>query len=81
MIGGLTQESSINTRSKVPILGDIPLFGQAFRTDRGTRSKTELYIVITPHVVRRYGAGGPMVPQPAPAPEISQPPGPDGPPA
>ena len=66
VIGGLTQESSINTRSKVPILGDIPLFGQAFRTDRGTKSKTELYIVITPHVVRRYEAGRPPAPpQPA----------------
>ena len=44
MIGGLTQESSITTRSKIPLLEDIPLFGQAFRTDRGTRSKIELYL-------------------------------------
>ena len=64
VIGGLTQESSITSRSKIPLLGDIPLFGQAFRTDRGTKSKTELYIVITPHIVRRYGAGTPAAPPP-----------------
>lgn len=53
VIGGLTQENVINSRSKVPVLGDVPLIGQAFRVDRSTKSKTELYIVITPHVIRR----------------------------
>lgn len=53
VIGGLTQESTITSKSKVPILGDIPVLGQAFRTDRKTKSKTELYIVVTPHIVRR----------------------------
>ncbi|MFM5924054.1 MAG: type II secretion system protein GspD [Novosphingobium sp.] len=53
VIGGLTQESTITTKSKVPLLGDIPLLSQAFRTDRKTRSRTELYIVVTPHIVRR----------------------------
>jgi general secretion pathway protein D len=40
----------------VPLLGDIPLLGQAFRTDKQTRSKTELYIIVTPHIVHRIGA-------------------------
>jgi len=53
VIGGLTQESSISSNSKVPLLGDVPLFGNAFRTTKTNRSKTELYIIITPHVVRR----------------------------
>ncbi|WP_185829141.1 type II secretion system protein GspD [Sphingomonas ginkgonis] len=53
VIGGLTQEDVINTKTKVPLLGDIPLVGQAFRTDRSTRAKTELYIIVTPHVIRR----------------------------
>jgi general secretion pathway protein D len=52
VIGGLTQENSLSTKSKVPILGDIPLLGQAFKNQRSTRSKTELYIVITPRIVR-----------------------------
>jgi len=55
VIGGLTQESSINTKDKVPLLGDIPLLGQAFRTDKSSRSKTELYIIVTPHIVHRVG--------------------------
>ncbi|HEX8514038.1 MAG TPA: hypothetical protein VF688_13145, partial [Allosphingosinicella sp.] len=52
VIGGLTQENNLKTRSKVPLLGDIPAVGNLFRVSRATRSKTELYIVITPHIVR-----------------------------
>ncbi|MFN2473682.1 MAG: secretin N-terminal domain-containing protein [Sphingomicrobium sp.] len=53
IIGGLSQEDVISTKTKVPLLGDIPLLGQAFRTDRHTQAKTELYIVVTPHIVHR----------------------------
>ena len=56
VIGGLTQDENIVTRTKVPILGDIPILGQAFRTDRDRRSKTELYIIVTPHIVHRVGS-------------------------
>ena len=52
VIGGLTQESNITTNAKVPLLGDVPLLGQAFRNDKTTKSRTELYIVVTPHIVR-----------------------------
>jgi len=56
VIGGLTQDENLNTKTKVPLLGDIPLIGQAFRTDRTSRSKTELYILVTPHIVHHVGA-------------------------
>ena len=52
VIGGLTQDNVINTKSKVPLLGDIPIAGSLFRFDSSTQAKTELYIVITPHIVR-----------------------------
>ena len=52
VIGGLTQENALQSKGKVPVLGDIPIVGNLFRVDRSTRSKTELYIVITPHIVR-----------------------------
>ncbi len=52
VIGGLTQDNVLTTRSRVPILGDVPLLGNLFRLHRSTLSKTELYIVITPHIVR-----------------------------
>ena len=57
IIGGLSQENVIQTKTKIPLLGDIPLLGQAFRTDRKTHSKTELYIVVTPHIVHRAVGG------------------------
>jgi general secretion pathway protein D len=63
VIGGLTQEDEIKTKSKVPLLGDIPLLGQAFRTDRKTRAKTELFIIVTPHIVHRIGSPAPPVVQ------------------
>ncbi|MCL6679860.1 type II and III secretion system protein [Sphingomonas sp. RG327] len=56
VIGGLTQDENITNKWKIPILGDIPILGQAFRTDRNTRSRTELYIIVTPHVVHRVGS-------------------------
>ena len=53
VIGGLTQEDVINSKTKIPLLGDIPILGQVFRTDRSQRAKTELYIVVTPHIIHR----------------------------
>jgi general secretion pathway protein D len=58
VIGGLTQDENLTTKTKVPLLGDIPIVGQAFRSDRQTRSKTELYIIVTPHIVHRVGSMG-----------------------
>ena len=52
VIGGLTQDNEIKSEFKIPILGDIPLLGELFSLEKSTRSKTELYIVITPHIVR-----------------------------
>ncbi len=52
VIGGLTQENTLTTTSKVPLLGDVPILGNLFRVNRSTRSKTELYIIITPRIVR-----------------------------
>lgn len=52
VIGGLTQENVLTTKSKVPLLGDIPLLGALFRNERSSNTKTELYIVITPRIVR-----------------------------
>jgi len=53
VIGGLTEENELSTRDKVPIAGDVPLLGQLFRVHKGSQTKTELYIVVTPHIVRR----------------------------
>jgi type II secretory pathway component GspD/PulD (secretin) len=51
LIGGLIQTSEEKRRSKVPILGDIPLLGLPFRTEQMTKAKTELLVILTPHIV------------------------------
>ncbi len=52
IIGGLTQENRIITRSHVAGLGDVPLLGNLFKLHQETGAKTELYIVVTPHIVK-----------------------------
>ncbi|HEY4070207.1 MAG TPA: secretin N-terminal domain-containing protein [Sphingomicrobium sp.] len=66
VIGGLTQDEVISSKSKVPLLGDIPIIGEAFRNERTTRSKTELYIIVTPHIIHRVGSRTEVVPANAP---------------
>ncbi len=51
VIGGLMENSKTTVKSKIPILGDIPLLGAAFSHNQKANSKTELIIFITPHVV------------------------------
>jgi len=55
VIGGLTQDENITNKGKVPILGDIPIIGEAFKNTHNTRARTELYIIVTPHIVHRVG--------------------------
>lgn len=62
VIGGLTQDETISTKSKIPLLGDLPIVGQAFRNERTTRSKTELYIIVTPRIIHRIGSRPDVVP-------------------
>ena len=52
VIGGLTEENRLDSNSKMPIAGDAPIFGNLFHARSSTLSKTQLYIVVTPHVVR-----------------------------
>lgn len=76
VIGGLTEENEIASNSEVPILGDIPLLGRLFGVDKGTKSKTELYIVITPRVVKgNYSENWQDMGAPPPAPSAPPTPG------
>ncbi len=51
VIGGLMQSQKTMTESKIPILGDIPLLGLAFKRKLKQEVKTELLIFLTPHIV------------------------------
>ena len=51
IIGGLMRNSDVQTISKVPILGSIPLLGALFRSKIVKKEKTELVIFITPRIM------------------------------
>jgi pilus assembly protein CpaC len=50
-LAGLLQHTSEQDISKVPLLGDIPILGALFRSNRFQRSETELVIIVTPYLV------------------------------
>jgi pilus assembly protein CpaC len=50
-LAGLLQHMSDQELSKVPLLGDIPIIGAAFRSNRFQRKETELVIIVTPYLV------------------------------
>ena len=52
VIGGLAQETDLKHHTKLPIIGDMPGLNVLFDAENSTRSKTDLYIIVTPHVVR-----------------------------
>jgi type II secretory pathway component GspD/PulD (secretin) len=70
VIGGLIQENTQRTESKVPLVGDIPLLGRVFRNTNTTSTRNELIIVVTPHVL---GIAGTTVPNAALPPGMSVP--------
>ena len=52
VIGGLIQETEQKTVQKIPVLGDLPLIGAAFRSTTTGKVKTELVIMITPKILK-----------------------------
>ena len=51
ILGGLIQEQDSEDVKKMPILGDIPIIGFFFRSTNVKKSKQELVILITPHII------------------------------
>jgi general secretion pathway protein D len=52
VIGGLIDDSTTDNENKVPALGDVPLLGWLFRNKAQENIKTNLYIFITPRVIK-----------------------------
>lgn len=52
VIGGLIDESTTMNQTKVPVLGDIPILGWLFRSKKESNAKTNLYIFLTPRVIK-----------------------------
>lgn len=55
LIGGLKSVSQIESETKVPLLGDIPILGFLFRSTSTTRQETSVAFQITPRIVTDRG--------------------------
>jgi general secretion pathway protein D len=56
IISGIIQDSFTKNVSKIPLLGDIPLLGFFFRYTSEQKKKTNLLIMLTPHIIQEPGA-------------------------
>jgi general secretion pathway protein D len=70
VIGGLLQQNDLSNVQKLPILGDIPLIGGFFRYRNDSASNTNLYIIVTPHILRNGLNPPPVKPLPSPLPAL-----------
>jgi general secretion pathway protein D len=52
VLAGLIQDNDSRTSNHIPGLGDLPLLGRLFGSDGTNRTKTEIVMSITPHIVR-----------------------------
>jgi len=52
VLGGLLQDDTSNSLEKVPGLGDLPVFGNLFKSEARSRKKTNLMVFLRPVVVR-----------------------------
>ena len=52
VIGGLMQTQKTSNIQKIPLLGDIPYLGNAFRRTINSDTKTELLIFLTPYILK-----------------------------
>lgn len=52
VIGGIMQDRLVESVSKVPILGDIPVLGHLFRSQTRQKIKTNLLLFLTPYIIR-----------------------------
>ncbi|HBA70952.1 MAG: type II secretion system protein [Geobacteraceae bacterium GWC2_55_20] len=59
IIGGLIQNTSNNDKTKIFLLGDIPLIGPLLSNSNTSKDKTELLLAITPRLVRGVSVPAP----------------------
>ena len=52
VLGGLIEDRTDNSKSQVPVLGDIPVVGGLFRYENRGRRKTNLLVFLRPYVIR-----------------------------
>lgn len=61
VLAGLIQDEDRSSITKVPGLGDLPLIGRLFSSNNDNRSKTEIVLLITPHIVHNLALPDPRL--------------------
>jgi pilus assembly protein CpaC len=61
-IGGLLDSTMSKDVDKIPILGDIPILGFFFRSEAARQERTELLVLVTPHILDPNNLPAPPVP-------------------
>ena len=51
LIGGIIETRETVSSTKIPLIGDVPVFGNLFKSRNKRLDKTELLVLITPHVL------------------------------
>ncbi|MBQ7154063.1 MAG: hypothetical protein IJR85_00715 [Synergistaceae bacterium] len=51
VLGGLFQDATTRLRSKIPVLGDIPLLGNLFRLSSNEHNKSQAVMIVTPYIL------------------------------
>lgn len=52
VLGGLIREEDIQAVQKVPLLGDLPIFGTLFRNTTFSKTRNEVVIMLTPNIMK-----------------------------
>ncbi|MDE0960584.1 MAG: hypothetical protein OSB09_07365 [Planctomycetota bacterium] len=55
ILGGLIKESEFESRNKMPLIGDIPILGDLFGRTNSQQVRSEIIIVLTPHILSEDG--------------------------
>lgn len=58
VLGGIFEQNEEETTNQVPLLGDIPVVGNLFKSNTRTRSRKELLVFITPRVINEQIQAG-----------------------
>ena len=52
VLAGLIKENETQTTQKMPFLSDLPFIGVFFRGNASNKSREELVIMVTPHIIK-----------------------------
>jgi len=70
-VAGLLDNESTRNLTKIPILGDIPILGELFRSRALRQRRTELVVIVTPELVMASDSAPPVpTGEPGPMPEV-----------